>query len=274
MTKRLTVQNASITTAAVEVKTLTISGKQVTLAVFRQLREEPLIADDGTLNGQPWGYVNYHPDKCGDDSPHWHVVWQQGDELLRSAIDKTPRFDRRNSITGSLTSAHEHKSVTGDRFLSALVYMGLRSGGDIVLDKNNLSSRGGNTMLLGDDITGSIGFQVRATACPEAMTAAEAGVRLAAAEAMAARPLSDYEKQQRDDWQQRVLQDRQSSLTAAQEKFETALGALRELIERWGGFDDINDQYAAELEQERVRRQQHRQARAAIADLPQLFIAV
>lgn len=44
MPKQLTVHNATITTAAVEVKTLTISGKQVTLAVFRQLREEQLIA--------------------------------------------------------------------------------------------------------------------------------------------------------------------------------------------------------------------------------------
>uniref|UniRef100_UPI00056CBB60 hypothetical protein n=1 Tax=Streptomyces exfoliatus TaxID=1905 RepID=UPI00056CBB60 len=67
MTKQLTTQNATITTATVEVKTLTISGKQVTLAVFRQLREQPLIAQDGTLNGEPWGIVNYPPDKCGDD---------------------------------------------------------------------------------------------------------------------------------------------------------------------------------------------------------------
>jgi hypothetical protein len=82
----LTVHNAELKTAAVELKTLTISGKQVTLAVFRQLREEPLIAEDGTLNGVPWGIVNYHPDKCGDASEHRHVVWQHGSELRRSAI--------------------------------------------------------------------------------------------------------------------------------------------------------------------------------------------
>ena len=86
---RLTVQNAQITTATVEVKTLTISGKQVTLAVFRQLREEPLIAEDGTLSGVPWGIVNYHPDKlCAGIGEHWHVVWQLGQELLRSAVTK------------------------------------------------------------------------------------------------------------------------------------------------------------------------------------------
>ncbi|MEU5958743.1 hypothetical protein [Streptomyces sp. NPDC047525] len=84
--KQLTAQNATITTASVEVKTLTIKGKQVTLAVFRQLKEEPLIAEDGTLLGGPWGIVNYHPDKCADAPEHLHVVWQKGDELRRSAV--------------------------------------------------------------------------------------------------------------------------------------------------------------------------------------------
>src|SRR5690606_1901355 len=88
MTKILTTQNAQITTATVEVKTLTISGKQVTLSVFRQLREKPLLADDLTLNGTPWGYVNYHPDKCGADDEHLHVVWQDGNDLFRSRFDK------------------------------------------------------------------------------------------------------------------------------------------------------------------------------------------
>ncbi|WP_436785780.1 hypothetical protein [Yinghuangia sp. YIM S10712] len=98
MTKQLTTQNATITTAAVEVKSLTITGKQVTLAVFRQLREARLIAPDGTLNGTPWGYVNYCPEKkvtrddgSGDiiecaSTDHRHVVWQMGTELRRSRV--------------------------------------------------------------------------------------------------------------------------------------------------------------------------------------------
>lgn len=88
MTKILTTQNAQITTAAVEVKTLTISGKQVTLSVFRQLREERLMNPDASLNGAPWGYVNYHPDKCGTEKTHLHVVWQNGADLYRSRVDK------------------------------------------------------------------------------------------------------------------------------------------------------------------------------------------
>lgn len=95
MTRPLTVHNAQITTAAVEVKTLTISGKQVTLAVFRQLQEAELVAPDATLNGVPWGLVNYHPDKCSSGPPHVHVVWQQGTELRRARVDSpsaSPRF--------------------------------------------------------------------------------------------------------------------------------------------------------------------------------------
>lgn len=107
MTKRLTTQNATITTAAVEMKTLTISGKQVTLAVFRQLLESPLV-DWNTcqLRGVPWGWVNHHarnacPTVDADPFdhraarevvPHRHIVWQQGEMLRQSAV-WTVRWD-------------------------------------------------------------------------------------------------------------------------------------------------------------------------------------
>lgn len=89
MTKTpLTVHNAEIRTATVEIKTLTVSGKQVTLAVFRQLPRRPLIAKDKTLNGEPWGIVNYHPDKaCARRDRHLHVVWQDGPELCRDEVE-------------------------------------------------------------------------------------------------------------------------------------------------------------------------------------------
>lgn len=83
---KLTVQNAEIKTAAVEVRTLTLSGKQVTLSVFKQIEQGDLIQADGTLAGQAWGRVNYHPDKCADASVHHHVVWQEGTELRRCAL--------------------------------------------------------------------------------------------------------------------------------------------------------------------------------------------
>jgi hypothetical protein len=95
--KQLTTQNALITTVAVEVKALTISGKQVTQSVFRQLQEARLVAYEGTLNGVPWGYVNHCPERkfwdvdrgewesC-NNGKHLHVVWQHGGELRRSRI--------------------------------------------------------------------------------------------------------------------------------------------------------------------------------------------
>ena len=92
MNKVLDVHTAELVTAAVEVKTLTIRGKQVTLAVFRQLEEKPLLLDDGSLAGIPWGRVNYHPDKCADTEEHMHVVWQEGVELRRARVRSAPRF--------------------------------------------------------------------------------------------------------------------------------------------------------------------------------------
>lgn len=55
MRKQLTAEHALITTATVEVKTLTISGCQVTLAVFRQLPREKLVLAAGfTRNVCAW----------------------------------------------------------------------------------------------------------------------------------------------------------------------------------------------------------------------------
>lgn len=82
-------KDATVRTAQVEIRTLTVSGKQVTLAVFRQLFDRPILTAEGTLNGTPWGIVNYHPDprcRADDAFDHWHVVWQLGDDLYRSRV--------------------------------------------------------------------------------------------------------------------------------------------------------------------------------------------
>jgi hypothetical protein len=105
VTEQLTTQNATITTATIQVQALTIGRKQVTQSVFRQLSEEPLIADNGTLNGEPWGLVNYHPDKCGDFEEHVHVVWQRGTQLLRSAIYAPPFARHHTKAAGAFAEA-------------------------------------------------------------------------------------------------------------------------------------------------------------------------
>ncbi len=86
----LNVENAQIKTAAVEIKTLTVSGKQVTLAVFRQIMEEDIIDHENMkLNGTPWGLINYFWKEDYTDYKI-HVLWQKGMELRRCITLKSP----------------------------------------------------------------------------------------------------------------------------------------------------------------------------------------
>jgi hypothetical protein len=48
-------REATLRTLSVSIKTMTIGTKQVTLSVFRQLLEEPLLdPETGNLLGVPW----------------------------------------------------------------------------------------------------------------------------------------------------------------------------------------------------------------------------
>lgn len=87
--RRITAEEATLRTATVEIKTIQVSGKQMTLAVFRQLLEEQIIGDDGSLRGEPWGLINYHSGVGCDKQAHrthLHAIWQKGDELRRSCV--------------------------------------------------------------------------------------------------------------------------------------------------------------------------------------------
>jgi hypothetical protein len=87
----LTAHEATITTATVEIRQLRVSGKQVTLAVFRQLEAEGIMDwDTGSFRGLPWGWVNYHPEKtvCQYLRDHRHIVWQRGDELRSDTLSR------------------------------------------------------------------------------------------------------------------------------------------------------------------------------------------
>lgn len=86
--RKLDALSAEVKTATVEVKALTISGRQVTLSVFRQLPIREIVSlDTVDLQGIPWGHVNYHP-QCEVSGEHLHIVWQAGDELYRSSTTK------------------------------------------------------------------------------------------------------------------------------------------------------------------------------------------
>lgn len=118
MTKQLATQDVTLSTATVEVRTLTLGRKQVTLAVFRQLPEAPLVAEDGTLNGEAWGWVNYCPDRTcgtGGGDNHRHIVWQRDGELRRSRVED--RALHGNSYwlaeADAFISAHAHEVLDG-----------------------------------------------------------------------------------------------------------------------------------------------------------------
>lgn len=96
--RQITAQEATIKTASIEVKVLTLNGKQMTLAVFKQLPEE-VIVDQNTcsLSGIPWGKVNYHPDCPKDAGTHLHIVWQKEDRLCRSIVYSNPPSGQRSA---------------------------------------------------------------------------------------------------------------------------------------------------------------------------------
>lgn len=104
--RRITTSEAQLKTAAIEIKTVQVGGKQMTLAVFRQLIEQSFVlallherwvracSDLMNIDGPiAWGYVNYHGEALGcapGDGEHVHIVWQQGCELRRSCIWRIP----------------------------------------------------------------------------------------------------------------------------------------------------------------------------------------
>ncbi len=116
--KPLTVQNVEVSTAAVEVKTIQVSRKQMTLSMFRQLIDERLIGDGQAFRGNPWGCVNYHhecgyrtwhQDWCDDfrHGRHLHVVWQKGSDLRKATVYERDWCTYGPAVIGALVSGPE-----------------------------------------------------------------------------------------------------------------------------------------------------------------------
>jgi len=86
--RRVNVREATVRTMSVQVKSLTIANKQVTLSVFRQLQQEQIVdAKTLELRGIPWGKVNYFWGPCAERANHLHIVWQKGEELRRCCLE-------------------------------------------------------------------------------------------------------------------------------------------------------------------------------------------
>jgi hypothetical protein len=253
--KQLTTQNATITTAAVEVKTLTISGKQVTLAVFRQLKEEPLIADDGTLNGVPWGTVNYHPDKCGDqERRHWHIVWQQGQELRRSRVDEKPRFDE---------AGYRFRSAATDAYAAYLLGEWVHGRIDwCPLREDKLDPRSFRTGHFcrwkrhGVNVEGLVQEHVQP-------------YTIQLAEVTKARLFTQEKRYSEvpEGSQLRQLEVYREDLAKVSAALDAELSALPTP-------EEVRNAHDTEIAAEQARRHRHRDVHATLAQLPQLFIAV
>jgi hypothetical protein len=262
MGKQLTVHNATINTAAVEVKTLTISGKQVTLAVFRQLREEQLIAKDGTLNGQPWGYVNYHPDKC-DEPGHRHYVWQRGDELLRCRVDSKPEFAQ----TVRLNEA--------THYLTSLVDEWLHDRDECPIEDDQvhvLRARGTSVRVY--DMGLPAEFVVYAKVYSELSEVVRARQNVDAAADMLHETLKSgmsFGQPATDERIQRIrvrLQEAEATYSQAWAAFQVFVDQLP------GSLGELRAALDMAVDAETARRARHRSVRTELAALPQLFIAV
>jgi len=69
-------KNASLDTLAVTIRALHVSGKQMTLAVFKQLPELAAFTENGELGDfEPWGTVRYAIKDCAD---RWLVASKDG----------------------------------------------------------------------------------------------------------------------------------------------------------------------------------------------------
>lgn len=241
----LTVHNAAIATARVEIKTLTVSGKQVTLAVFRQLREEPLLGHDGILAGQPWGVVNYHPDKCAALPDHWHVVWQQDTDLLRSMVPKQAVHE-------------EFWPDEGDRLITAAVR-------DVVAH--------GSTSLL----TGELPLYelTRLPTDYDRGERAKRGIVFKEAAFPVRVDLSDAGRRAVDAMRRRDYSRNSTALPAAEQELANRLAELQDEIAEYGATNaELLQEYREAIAEEVARRRRHVTARKVIAELPQLFIAV
>jgi hypothetical protein len=96
--KLVSVEDVTIQTAAVEIKTMLIGKKQMTVGMFRQLPSLDIMDvkdDEIELQGVVWGHVNHHNSECVN-LDHLHVVWQNGHVLYQSSIYHSvpSRYDR------------------------------------------------------------------------------------------------------------------------------------------------------------------------------------
>lgn len=90
MNKVIETKSAALDTLAVTIKALHVNGKQMTLAVFRQLPVVQHLNEDGSLAPlEYWGLVRY---SIKDEDDLWAVCVKDG-RLYRAGLYVTSSFD-------------------------------------------------------------------------------------------------------------------------------------------------------------------------------------
>jgi hypothetical protein len=151
--KLIETKNVSLDTLSVTIKALHVNGKQMTLAVFRQLPEGEIGLTTGEKNTdfQWWGLVRYKINDC----MLW-VVAERDQRLYRLAANPTPwsyiESNRRtvSSCEAKLLLAKENARYYGE---------------DIpILVKEKIDEMVTNLAEAKDDLEGSILFENKRTA--------------------------------------------------------------------------------------------------------------
>lgn len=117
-------RSAEIVTFTADIAIMRVNRRHLPLAVFRQIPRVDLGLPNGSLReGELWGTVNYHPDKCHELTHHMHVVWK-GDGELRRATHYPPAYPARSIVFRSCI--HEKVITLGaaDRWFGSLVASG------------------------------------------------------------------------------------------------------------------------------------------------------
>lgn len=98
---QIEVREAALKTFQVSIQALLVSGKQMTLAVFRQLDESRAIdRRTGEVTGKLWGRVNYHSG-CDREDGHIHCVFEMDGSLYRDSVGSEDWQWRDNALKHS-----------------------------------------------------------------------------------------------------------------------------------------------------------------------------
>jgi hypothetical protein len=221
-----------------------------------------LITDDGTLNGVPWGRVNYHSDDCSHLSDHWHVVWQLGDELRRAYIRSRFADDHWHSPTTDLFSELCLAADAVGRPYPNNPYWDEQSATEAMQMEEQYVGPDFRAFDVGLRLPGTFGTFGQISAQQHRLVYDAVHIEWRRQDLEGARRRAE---EGRADWTQLAAAD--------YEKAQAAPEALNEFLEQHGPVAPIITAMIGEHADEEARRRRNRELRTRIADLPQLFIA-